>query len=211
MATIDNNIITKGLRGMIGDIIVFRQVRGKTVLANRPRKPRVQSALQKQNRQLFRRATSFARVAMRDPEKKEYYRNMAGKMRLPNAYTAALTIHLRKIRGLKTDILVDRARVERKAARTGWLRHWSSGSVIADKRKEYKYFYTRLKSNVSATTYESPINNTLTSSVSSTWWPSNQNTSTNASSSPLKVTFVECGGCGEMLRHLTLPSSIINV
>jgi len=174
MATIDNNIITKGLRGMIGDIIVFRQVRGKTVLANRPHKPRFQSELQKRNRELFRQATSFARGAMRDPEKKEYYGNLAGKMSLPNAYTAALTIQLRKIKGLKTDSLCDRARVGRKARRTGWLGGWSSGSVIADKCEGYKYFYTLLKSNVSATMYESPINNTLTSSVSSTWWPFNQ-------------------------------------
>lgn len=106
MATIDNNIITKSLHGMIGDTIVFRQVKGKTILANRPCKPRFQSALQKQNRQLFRQATLFAKSAMRDPEKKECYRKMAAKMNLPNAYTAALTIRLRELKGLKTNSFV---------------------------------------------------------------------------------------------------------
>jgi hypothetical protein len=96
MATIKNNSLTAGLRGMIGDTIVFRQVRGKTIMSNRPRKPQYQSELQRVNRLRFREATAFARSAMRDPEKKEYFRRQARKLRLPNAYTAAITAYLRK-------------------------------------------------------------------------------------------------------------------
>jgi hypothetical protein len=96
MSIVKNNIVTEGLSGMLGDVVVFRQLRGKTIMANRPRKPTRQSELQRENRQRFRAATLFAREAMKDPEKKERYRVKARKLNLPNAYTAAITDYLRK-------------------------------------------------------------------------------------------------------------------
>jgi hypothetical protein len=96
MAIIKNNRMMKGASGMLGDVVVFRQVRGKTVMANRPSKPRFQSELQRENRVRFRRASVFAKQAMQDPEKKEYYYLKARKLKLPNAYTAALTDYMRK-------------------------------------------------------------------------------------------------------------------
>lgn len=96
MSIIRGNILTKGLSGMLGGVVVYRQLRGKTVMSNRPRKPTRQSDLQRQNRQRFRAAALFAREAMQDPEKKERYRIKARKLNLPNAYTAALTDYLRK-------------------------------------------------------------------------------------------------------------------
>lgn len=81
---------------MLGGVVVYRQLRGKTVMANRPRKPTRQSELQRQNRQRFRAATMFARAAMQDPEKKERYRIKARKLNLPNAYTAAITDYMRR-------------------------------------------------------------------------------------------------------------------
>ena len=33
-----NNVVTYGLQGLIGRMLVFKQMNGKTVVANRPRK-----------------------------------------------------------------------------------------------------------------------------------------------------------------------------
>lgn len=96
MAIIKDNIIMEGVSGMLGDVVVFRQLRGKTIMANKPRKPRFQSELQRENRVRFRRAAAFAKHAMQDPQKKAYYQAKARKLKLPNAYTAAITDYMRK-------------------------------------------------------------------------------------------------------------------
>jgi hypothetical protein len=98
MATINNNKLTSGLSGIIGNTVVYRQVRGRTIVTNRPRKPSRQSDWQRLNRVRFREAAAYARSVMRDPIKKEYFRLKAGWMELPNAYTAAVTLYLRKVR-----------------------------------------------------------------------------------------------------------------
>jgi hypothetical protein len=96
MAISKDNILTEGLSGMIGNVIVFKTVRGKTIMANRPRKPTRQSELQRSNRSRFRNATAFAHAAMHDPQKKAYYWEKARKLKLPNAYTAAITDYMRR-------------------------------------------------------------------------------------------------------------------
>lgn len=96
MAISVNNPLTRGLSGMFGNLVVFRNIRGKTIMANRPCKPRKQSELQRENRMRFREATVFAKAAIQDVQKKEYYRNKARNMKLPNAYTAAITDYMRR-------------------------------------------------------------------------------------------------------------------
>jgi hypothetical protein len=96
MAISKDNILTEGLSGMIGNVIVFKTVRGKTIMANRPRKPTRQSDLQRANRSRFRNATALAHAVMRDPQKKAYYWEKARKLKLPNAYTAAITDYMRR-------------------------------------------------------------------------------------------------------------------
>jgi hypothetical protein len=64
-------------------------------MANRPRKPSKESEAQRTNRDRFADATGFARKMMNDPVKKAYYWNRAKKLRLPNAYTAAITDYMR--------------------------------------------------------------------------------------------------------------------
>ena len=90
------NILTKGLSGMIGRQIVFRSWNGKTYISAAPRKPKKQSPLQKENRTRFKMATAFAKKMMKDPEKKAEYLAIAKSLKLPNAYTAAITEYLRK-------------------------------------------------------------------------------------------------------------------
>jgi hypothetical protein len=51
----------------------------------------------------FREATLYAKGAMKDPVKKEFYWKRAKKLKLPNAYTAAITDYMRKAEIKKID------------------------------------------------------------------------------------------------------------
>jgi hypothetical protein len=95
MARSKNNLLTKGLSGMVGKQIVFRTWNGKTFISVAPKKPKKQSPIQKENRSKFKRATIYAKNMMKDPVKKAEYREIAKKLQLPNAYTAAITDYMR--------------------------------------------------------------------------------------------------------------------
>jgi hypothetical protein len=97
MAVVQNNPIVEGLSGQFGSL-VFRQVRGKTLMAPMPKvnKKKKQSEAQRATRSKFRLATQFARKAMNNPEQKQYYVVKAKKLKLPNAYTAAITDYMRR-------------------------------------------------------------------------------------------------------------------
>jgi hypothetical protein len=95
MARSKNNLLTKGLSGMVGKQIVFRTWNGKTFISVAPKKPKKQSPVQKENRSKFKRATIYAKNMMKDPVKKAEYKEIAKKLQLPNAYTAAITDYMR--------------------------------------------------------------------------------------------------------------------
>src|SRR5690606_12432272 len=78
--------------------MVFRRLRGKTIVANRPSPPRKESAQQRANRQTFKEASDYAKFMMLDEERKAYYWRKAKKLKLPNAYTAAIADYMRKIK-----------------------------------------------------------------------------------------------------------------
>lgn len=98
MATVSNNIILKGFRGRLGDMLVFKTMRGKTHVSMPARKPdkKKESAAQRNTRVTFRQATEWAHRILLDPEQKAYYQKRAKAMKLPNAYTAAITDYMRK-------------------------------------------------------------------------------------------------------------------
>jgi len=95
MAIVKNNPIINGISGKLGDSIVFKQVRGKTIMCNRPPKPVTQSEPQKGTRDRFRKASEWAKSILLDPEQKAYYQKKAHKLKLPNAYTAAIADYMR--------------------------------------------------------------------------------------------------------------------
>jgi hypothetical protein len=95
MARSKNNVLTKGLSGMVGKQIVFRSWNGKTFISVAPKKPKKQSPVQKENRTKFKRATMYAKSMMKDPVKKAEYKEIAKKLQLPNPYTAAITDYMR--------------------------------------------------------------------------------------------------------------------
>src|SRR6218665_2894332 len=98
MASISSNPITSGLSGRLGDSLLFKTVRGKTFVSTIPRaSSKAESAAQRSTRVNFREASNWAQLILLDPERKAYYRQRAKALRLPNAYTAALTDYRRKV------------------------------------------------------------------------------------------------------------------
>jgi hypothetical protein len=63
MAKSKNNVLTHGLSGKIGDLIVFKQRDGKTYVSAAPRKAERESEKQKEHRNRFRKAASYAKEA----------------------------------------------------------------------------------------------------------------------------------------------------
>jgi hypothetical protein len=96
MAIVTTNPIVNGLSGMLGQTLVFKILRGKTIVASRPRPAKTQSEQQRQNRSKFRQAATWAKTMLHDPQQKTYYQQQAKKLKLPNAYTAAITDYMRK-------------------------------------------------------------------------------------------------------------------
>jgi hypothetical protein len=77
MAKQKGNVVTHGLSGKIGDLLVFRQVDGKTVVSKIPERPKTVSDKQKEHRERFQRATFYAKSAVDAPETKELYTEQA--------------------------------------------------------------------------------------------------------------------------------------
>ncbi|MRG48258.1 hypothetical protein GFS24_24270 [Chitinophaga sp. SYP-B3965] len=78
MAMLTDNLLLKGASGTFGKQFVFRQRNGKTVICKMP-KPYEKPPTDKQlaNRERFSRANTYAKAAIADPVKKQYYLAMA--------------------------------------------------------------------------------------------------------------------------------------
>lgn len=94
MALVKKNDLTSGFSGRFGDIM-FKQIGKKTYAFPTPQRPKKESEKQRTNRDKFRDATAFAHLMMENAEKKAYYQKVAKKLKLPNAYTAAITDYMR--------------------------------------------------------------------------------------------------------------------
>ncbi len=80
MAIADDNVVTRGYRGRIGNLI-FRRWGKKTVVSLAPSTDnRKWSKTQKTNRLRFRNAMAYSRKALNDPDKLKYYRKKAKGM-----------------------------------------------------------------------------------------------------------------------------------
>ncbi|WP_276374881.1 hypothetical protein [Chryseolinea sp. H1M3-3] len=94
MGIVKTNPLLKGLSGRHENMIL-RTFNNKTFFSRLPSKPLKQSAHQKLNRSKFKMAADFSKEMMKNPERKEYYRKKAKKLKLPNAYTAAIADYMR--------------------------------------------------------------------------------------------------------------------
>jgi len=93
MAQSKNNVITHGLSGLVGGMIVFRNYNGRIIVANKPRMRTGElSEAQKAHLKLFYEAVSYAKLAMKDPEIKAAYQVNAGEGKTP--YNMAIADYL---------------------------------------------------------------------------------------------------------------------
>ncbi|MDR1155147.1 MAG: hypothetical protein LBL04_10565 [Bacteroidales bacterium] len=79
MAKQKRNVVTYGLSGKVGDLLVFRQVGGKTVVSRIPEQPKKVSEKQAKQRRRFRQAVIYAKSAVESPETKAIYGEIAAK------------------------------------------------------------------------------------------------------------------------------------
>ncbi len=96
MAIVTNNSILSGLSGKLGRALIFKVMGGKTIVSSYPK--RVSSKptdRQRITQNKFKNAAIWAKGILEDPLQKEHYQQQAVKLRLPNAYTAAITEYMR--------------------------------------------------------------------------------------------------------------------
>lgn len=74
MAKSENNVLTHGMSGKIGDLLVFRNVNGKTIVSKAPAKPKGEpSEKQQQHRERFQEAVIYGKTVQLTPELKALY------------------------------------------------------------------------------------------------------------------------------------------
>lgn len=128
MTKIKNNPLLKGASGMLGDVIVFREYRGKLIMANRPKKGETPTEQQRIAKQRFIRAVHYGKQQIADPLTKAEYATAIGN-RSPSAYSAAVNDYL-------TAPVIDLVDV------SGY--HGSVGDVIAITASDFKVVAVRV-------------------------------------------------------------------
>ena len=78
MAKSIRNVITHGLSGKVGDLVLFRQRFGKTFMGNIPNITAAPSAKQRAVREKFQKAVKYASAILKDPAIKALYAIKAG-------------------------------------------------------------------------------------------------------------------------------------
>jgi len=91
MAESKNNIVTHGLSGKIGDLLVFSQRNGKTIVSKVP-KERTGELSDKQEIQKlkFQRAVLYAKSVLTDPAKTQMYEEMSDSSKGISTYNVAV-------------------------------------------------------------------------------------------------------------------------
>jgi hypothetical protein len=90
MAKSKGNVITYGLSGKVGDLLIFRRRNGETIVAKLPEYNDNPSEEQKETRRRFKRATTYAKTALNDPQIREQYESAANKKKGITAYNVAI-------------------------------------------------------------------------------------------------------------------------
>lgn len=91
MAESKNNIITHGLSGKVGDLIVFSQRNGKTIVSRAPKeKTGDYTDNQKAHQRKFQKATLYAKSVISDPVQNEMYSAAADTFKGMSIYNVAV-------------------------------------------------------------------------------------------------------------------------
>ena len=90
MARSKDNVLTHGMSGKLGDVIVFRNVNGNTIVAKAPSKPKGEiSEKQQLQRERFQEAVIYGKSVKLNPELKALYESSL--LEGQNIYQVALT------------------------------------------------------------------------------------------------------------------------
>lgn len=90
MAHVNDNLITKGLSGKLGRMLVFRVVGEKTIVSAAPTGTRNTTPAQQQQRERFQQAVLYAKLQMADPESKADYAAAAKQHGKGTPYSVAV-------------------------------------------------------------------------------------------------------------------------
>ncbi|MFT3738135.1 MAG: hypothetical protein QM786_05215 [Breznakibacter sp.] len=103
MAKVGDNIVTTGLRGKLGNLIVFRNYGGKTIVSMAPKRKKTQrTETQEKYLQRFKEAVLYAQNAIADKVTKDAYQNSAQEGR--SAYNVAVADFLNAPRINEIDV-----------------------------------------------------------------------------------------------------------
>jgi len=95
MARVENNIITLGLRGKIGDLVFRKRGKKTMVYTASPRKTRL-SKKQVEAQVRFSEAVKMAREALGNETELKKFKKMAIDTKKESAYTAAISYFISK-------------------------------------------------------------------------------------------------------------------
>ncbi len=91
MARSKNNVVTHGLSGKVGDLLVFSQRNGKTFVGKVPKESTKElSEGQKAHRLKFQKAVLYAKSVLNDPAKKELYEEGVDRSKGQTTYNVAV-------------------------------------------------------------------------------------------------------------------------
>ncbi len=91
MALIVNNLITKGMSGRYGKVLVFKQYSGKTVATAYPTPTsKLPTPLQIARRQKFAKAVAMTKLWLQNPEQKRLLEKLASHWASLSAYHAGI-------------------------------------------------------------------------------------------------------------------------
>ena len=160
MAQSNHNIITHGLSGKVGDMLVFSQRNGKTIVSTPPRHTKEPTEKQKAHAQLFQQAVIYAKAAIKSLETKAAYEAAAEKG--VNAYNIAVAdmlhapdieeINLAGYTGKPGDIITIKATDDFKVLAVMVEIHNADGSMVESGNAS-------LRTNGLEWVYEATVNN----------------------------------------------------
>lgn len=91
MAESKNNVVTHGLSGKVGDLLVFSQRNGKTVVSKAPKDRTGElSDKQKAHKLKFQKAVLYAKAALADPVKNQMYEAQSDSSKGITTYNVAV-------------------------------------------------------------------------------------------------------------------------
>jgi len=95
MSIIEDNLFLMGASGMVGKQMVFRNCKGKTILAKPPRRTKQQSNAQQEHNSRFKGAVAYAKAAIADKEiRKGYNEKAAQSVRCLSAFNVAISDYM---------------------------------------------------------------------------------------------------------------------